>query len=703
MGVSSSRNMEDGKPLVSVTTSLSDGEALQPTENENNGHANIQLKQQVQKIKIPIQIEGLQGCKPTYLEFTKNTSVTKLQKTLNTKLGVEQNTLQVIGCAKIPKSFSITIGDENRYDFGNKIFIIHRKTTFIEYFNDLLQAAKDYVKMNENNDNNSLLSNRQSKTNDIIRNKGNLQTCLKSNKLIIDNNITIQFNKTLRISKQNKNKQVKICPKLGIFNVFKVNNYIHKIPKHWIKRNGLIIPLWQKEALCLSFECLKQSNYVIKIAMDKINAMNGNKLKYEYLSSNPLNCAVLPELSYLNGYKYNGQFIAMPLGQEHAHNDTGIMEIEIYEKYNDNAHISIEKEVLYSLKEYDKKLLILTPKQAGFKTEDKVYLFSHEIPMKLWRVCSVIDAMYSNENNMVYVHCNNKNIIPKWVRMIHDEIEYKNEYLIQGIGYENENDWKYKIEIFNNGFDIGIQLNKNKYKCMYLGDKLLNENESLSQQGVVCGDMISKILISNEIVIFIKGLNNNNECIELNVWTHFTINKIKNMIMEKYELLSDELDKYILTYNNCNILNSNKKLMDYNMENKDILKCVLKEDEKKCNEINLMDVKEVCVSKYNHRCVTRIYVNIVNGLMWKQITGKELPKTDINVDIYKQYGYIWDDLFEEKTVLIENVKEENKQYTKKQKKYRKIKPKMPPIAQEKKDIFEPNHLHQSTNDTYVRF
>ncbi len=113
--------------------------------------------------------------------------------------------------------------------------------------------------------------------------------------------------------------------------------------------------------MCLYFKCLKQSSYVIKIAMNKINVINGQKFKHKYLTSQPLNCTVLPELSYLNGCKYNEQFIAS--------NDNGIMEIEIYNKYNDNAHISIEKEVLYSYKEYDQKLLHLTPKQAGFKSE----------------------------------------------------------------------------------------------------------------------------------------------------------------------------------------------------------------------------------------------------------------------------------------------------------------------------------------------
>ena len=40
---------------------------------------------------------------------------------------------------------------------------------------------------------------------------------------------------------------------------------------------------------------------------------------------------------------------------------------------------------------------------------------------------------------------------------------------------------------------------------------------------------------------------------------------------------------------------------------------------------------------YNPKKVTRVFVNIANGNMWKSITNNELPKSPLNPQIYKQY------------------------------------------------------------------
>ena len=53
------------------------------------------------------------------------------------------------------------------------------------------------------------------------------------------------------------------------------------------------------------------------------------------------------------------------------------------------------------------------------------------------------------------------------------------------------------------------------------------------------------------------------------------------------------------------------------------------------------------LNQYNVKKVTRVFVNIANGNMWKSITNKILPESPLNPQIYKKYGYPWFDLYDD--------------------------------------------------------
>jgi len=53
------------------------------------------------------------------------------------------------------------------------------------------------------------------------------------------------------------------------------------------------------------------------------------------------------------------------------------------------------------------------------------------------------------------------------------------------------------------------------------------------------------------------------------------------------------------------------------------------------------------MNQYNLRKVTRVFVNIANGNMWKAITKRTLPKSPITPQVYKQYGYPFYALYDE--------------------------------------------------------
>ena len=53
------------------------------------------------------------------------------------------------------------------------------------------------------------------------------------------------------------------------------------------------------------------------------------------------------------------------------------------------------------------------------------------------------------------------------------------------------------------------------------------------------------------------------------------------------------------------------------------------------------------LNQYNLKKVTRVFVNIANGNLWRAITNKELPESPLNPQIYKSYGYPWFDLYDD--------------------------------------------------------
>jgi len=52
----------------------------------------------------------------------------------------------------------------------------------------------------------------------------------------------------------------------------------------------------------------------------------------------------------------------------------------------------------------------------------------------------------------------------------------------------------------------------------------------------------------------------------------------------------------------------------------------------------------------------RVFVHIVNSTMYEKITGKKPPKTPIDATLYKSYGYLWYDIYDE---FIPTIKKSN--------------------------------------------
>ncbi len=137
--------------------------------------------------------------------------------------------------------------------------------------------------------------------------------------------VSITFQRTLRIP--DDGHDYPLPPGLGSFPLRHIDDYAAKAPKQWLKRGGVLLPMWQSEALWLEFtnrfiaDRLTRYPFAIKVGTGKISAITGEQWK-PGLVCQPQDYLVVPEQPWLDGYCVEKgmirQFVAMPLGQGYS-------------------------------------------------------------------------------------------------------------------------------------------------------------------------------------------------------------------------------------------------------------------------------------------------------------------------------------------------------------------------------------------------
>jgi hypothetical protein len=152
---------------------------------------------------------------------------------------------------------------------------------------------------------------------------------LQSNRLVvsfpelpIQPKVSIEFQRTLRIP--DDGKDYPLPPGLGAFPLRHIDDHARRVPETWLNRGGVLLPMWQAEALWLRFDSRylddRQASYpfAIKVATGKVSAITGENWQ-SGLSRNPQDYLVVPEQPWLDGYCVEKgiirQFVAMPLGE----------------------------------------------------------------------------------------------------------------------------------------------------------------------------------------------------------------------------------------------------------------------------------------------------------------------------------------------------------------------------------------------------
>lgn len=131
--------------------------------------------------------------------------------------------------------------------------------------------------------------------------------------------LTVELQRTLRIP--DDGKDYPLPAGLGRFPIDHVDDHAARVPKHWLQRGGVMVPIHQSEALWLKFTTEHITNqgkypFAIKVGTGKINAITGTDWG-SGINREPQNYVVSPKQAWLDGYAVGTgvvrQFVAMPL------------------------------------------------------------------------------------------------------------------------------------------------------------------------------------------------------------------------------------------------------------------------------------------------------------------------------------------------------------------------------------------------------
>ena len=135
-----------------------------------------------------------------------------------------------------------------------------------------------------------------------------------------DAGIRIDFQRTLRLPDDGHDYH--LPPGLGRFPLRQIEDFDLGLSNRRKARGGVIMPMFQTDALWLNFSSLGYGRpalpVALKIGAGKINAVSGEKWA-DGQSQDPQNYVVLPEQPWLDGFNVEKgkvrQFVAMPLGK----------------------------------------------------------------------------------------------------------------------------------------------------------------------------------------------------------------------------------------------------------------------------------------------------------------------------------------------------------------------------------------------------
>jgi hypothetical protein len=127
--------------------------------------------------------------------------------------------------------------------------------------------------------------------------------------------LEVTFQRTLRIP--DDGEEYPLPPGLGTFPLRRIDDLGDRVPAEWRERGGIILPMYQREAMWLCFHAPSWKPRALKVAVGKVCAITGKPWSEE-LHQDPQDYVVAPHQPWLDGIAagtgFIRQFVAMPLG-----------------------------------------------------------------------------------------------------------------------------------------------------------------------------------------------------------------------------------------------------------------------------------------------------------------------------------------------------------------------------------------------------
>ncbi|MFD0318783.1 hypothetical protein [Streptomyces flavalbus] len=133
------------------------------------------------------------------------------------------------------------------------------------------------------------------------------------NTLRLPGGVAVRFIRTLRLPEKGTHA---LPPGLGEFPVRRVADYPDTVPAKWRARGGVMLPVYLREAMWLSFAGTVEPA-ALQVGVGKVCAVSGRPWS-DRLTRRPQNYVVLPRQPWLDGINSGKgtvrQFVAVPLG-----------------------------------------------------------------------------------------------------------------------------------------------------------------------------------------------------------------------------------------------------------------------------------------------------------------------------------------------------------------------------------------------------
>lgn len=166
-----------------------------------------------------------------------------------------------------------------------------------------------------------------------------LDVRVSENEIRFGESVTIGFERTLRIPADGR--PYRVPPGLDVFPLYRVEDYAERVPASWRCGEGLFLPLYQREAVWITFSGRWWKPSAVKVAVGTINAVTGELWK-DGLCGSPQDYIVVPEQPWLGGVAagqgYIRQLVAAPLrpgpattGQMTDEEESGRVQITVFE------------------------------------------------------------------------------------------------------------------------------------------------------------------------------------------------------------------------------------------------------------------------------------------------------------------------------------------------------------------------------------